>query len=211
MELSGKNILIGITGGIAAYKICELVRMFIKSNANVKVVITEHAKEFVTVTTLQTLSKKPVYSEQFSIEDWKPEHVNLADSSDLFIIAPASANTIGKIANGICDNLLTSLVCAYKKPLILAPAMNCNMWENNFVQKNVDSLKNNGAIIIEPENGELACGYEGTGRMASIDKIFEVATAVLEEKKTLKGKKILITAGGTKEEIDPVRYIGNYS
>jgi len=211
MTLSGKRILIGITGGIAAYKTCELIRLFIKAGAEVKAVMTPAAREFVTETTIRTLTRNQVYMEQFQVENWQPEHISLADSSDLFIIAPASANTIGKIVNGICDNLLTSLITAFKKPVILAPAMNCNMWENQFVQKNVASLKKTGFYIVSPESGELACGYEGAGRMASVEKIFDLAEEILHLEPNLKGKKIVITAGGTREPIDPVRFIGNHS
>lgn len=209
--LTGKKILVGITGGIAAYKTCELIRQLIKLNAEVKAVITPSAKEFVTETTLRTLTKNPVYCEQFHVENWKPEHISLADSSDLFIIAPASANTIGKIANGICDNLLTSLIIAFKKPVILAPAMNCNMWENKFVQDNISRLKEAGFYFVEPTEGDLACGYQGKGRMAEPETILNKALQILNQEKFLQGKKIVITAGGTKEAIDPVRYIGNHS
>jgi phosphopantothenoylcysteine decarboxylase/phosphopantothenate--cysteine ligase len=210
-SFANKKILVGITGGIAAYKTCELIRLLIKAGAEVKAVITPSAKEFVTETTLRTLTRNQVYIEQFQVENWKPEHISLADSSDLFIIAPASANTIGKIANGICDNLLTSLIMAFKKPVIMAPAMNSNMWSNEFLQENLNKLKKSGFNIIPPESGELACGYEGIGRMAQIEKIFDYAESILNDQKPLKGKKLLITAGGTKEPIDPVRYIGNKS
>ena len=211
MTLSGKKILIGITGGIAAYKTCELIRKLIKLNADVKAVITPAARKFVTETTLRTLTRNPVYCEQFDVPEWKPEHISLADSADLFIIVPASANTIGKIANGICDNLLTSLVMAFNKPVILAPAMNCNMWKNSFIQENIIKLEKAGFHIIPPESGELACGYEGTGRLADIDIILEKVLEIFSEDKFLNGKKIIITAGGTKEPIDPVRYLGNRS
>ena len=210
MSLSGKKILVGITGSIAAYKTCELIRALVKLGAEVKAVMTENAKEFITETTIMTLTKNPVYSNQFS-KEWKPEHISLADNADLFIIAPASANTIGKIANGICDNLLTSLVTAFKKPTILAPAMNCNMWENSFVQKNISALIQEGFYMVEPEEGDLACGYEGKGRMAEPQTIIKKVMEIVNQEKFLKGKRILITAGGTKEDIDPVRYIGNRS
>lgn len=209
--LKDKNILIGITGGIAAYKICELVRMFKKNNANVKVVVTPSALEFVTELTLDTLSQERIYTEQFNTTDKKPEHISLCDWADVFLIAPASANTIGKIANGICDNLLTSLTCAYKGPIFIAPAMNTGMWENKSVEKNIGFLRENGAKIIEPEEGFLACGTSGAGRLADIKTVYGVVEDFLTRKQFLKGKKIVITAGGTKENIDPVRYIGNYS
>ena len=206
-----KTIMIGITGGIAAYKIPALIRLFKKNGANVKVVVTPSALNFVTKLTLQTLSNNEVYVENFEIDDYKPEHISLCDEADIFVIAPASANTIGKIANGICDNLLTSVACAFKKPILLVPAMNTGMWENPFVQENIEKLAKNGYHILEPETGFLACGTDGKGRMAEIDKIFDKTAEILSEKKTLNGKKILITAGGTKEKIDPVRYITNCS
>lgn len=210
-NLSGKTVLIGITGGIAAYKACELVRMFKRNGANVKVIMTPNALNFVTELTLQNLSQNNVAIHEFEIDDFKPEHISLADEADIFVIAPATANTISKLANGICDNLLTSVACAFKKPVILAPAMNCNMWENKIIQENLKKLAELNYKIVEPESGFLACGYEGQGRLASVDKIFETALNELTANLPLKGKKILITAGGTIEEIDPVRYISNYS
>lgn len=209
--LSGKKVLIGITGGIAAYKICELIRLFKRNNAGVKVVATENALNFVTKLTLQTLSQNQVYINQFDIEEYKPEHISLADDSDIFIIAPASANTVSKLANGICDNLLTSVACAFKKPVVIAPAMNCNMWENPVVQKNLSKLEEIGYHIYPPEEGYLACGYNGNGRLCSIEKIYDKTVEILESKKKLLSKKIVITAGGTKEKIDTVRFISNFS
>lgn len=210
--LSGKNILLGITGGIAAYKICELIRMYKRANANVKVVCTPNALNFVTKLTLQSLSQNDVAIEQFEIDNFKPEHISYADEADIFIIAPATANTISKIANGICDNILTSIATAFKKPIIIAPAMNCNMWNNPFIQENLKKLINNGFINIPPESGFLACGTTGEGRLASIDKIFDKTVEILNCKnKFLADKKVVITAGGTIEDIDPVRYISNYS
>lgn len=209
--LSGKNILIGISGGIAAYKICELVRMFKRQNANVRVICTPNAMNFVTKLTLQNLSQNEIGVEEFDIPDFKPEHISYADEADIMVIAPATANTISKIANGICDNLLTSVVSAFKKPVVIAPAMNCNMWENPLIQENVNKLKMTGYEILEPESGFLACGYEGSGRLCSLDKIFDKTVEILNSKKKLAGKKIIITAGGTIENIDPVRYLSNYS
>lgn len=209
--LSGKTVLIGITGGIAAYKICELIRMFKRHNANVRVICTPNAMNFVTKLTLQNLSQNEVGIEEFEIPDFKPEHISYADEADIMVIAPATANTLAKIANGICDNLLTSVVSAFKKPVIIAPAMNCNMWENPIIQENIQKLYKHGYEIVEPEAGFLACGYNGTGRLASLDKIFDKTVEILNSKKKLAGKKIVITAGGTIEDIDPVRYISNYS
>lgn len=205
--LSGKTILLGITGGIAAYKICELIRMYKRANANVLVVCTPNALNFVTKLTLQNLSQNDVAVEEFDVKDFKPEHISYADSADIMVIAPATANTISKIATGLCDNLLTSIACAFTKPVIIAPAMNCNMWENPVLQENLHKLHYE---ILEPESGFLACGYEGKGRLCSLDKIFDKTVELLNYK-PLKGKKIVITSGGTIEDIDPVRYISNYS
>ena len=182
-----KNILIGITSSIAAYKICELVRMFKKADYDIKIILTPNAQKFVTPLTLETLSQNKVYLEQFSPRD-KTEHISLCDWTDVFIIAPLSANTLSKIASGICDNLLTSVFCAYaglKKPVILAPAMNTGMWENPFVQENIEKLKNSGCKILDVESGFLACGSEDKGRMCSLDKIFNAVSADMP----LKGKK----------------------
>ena len=205
--LSGKTVLLGITGGIAAYKICELVRMYKKQNANVQIVCTPNALNFVTKLTLQNLSKNDVAVDEFDIKKYNPEHISFADKADIMVIAPATANTISKIANGICDNLLTSIACAFTKPVIIAPAMNCNMWDNPIIQENLHKLH---YTILEPETGFLACGYNGKGRLCAIEKIFDKTVELLNYK-PLNGKKIVITSGGTIEEIDPVRYISNYS
>ena len=205
--VSGKTILVGITGGIAAYKICELIRMYKRANANVLVVCTPNALNFVTKLTLQNLSQNEVAVEEFEVNDFKPEHISYADCADIMVIAPATANTISKIASGVCDNLLTSIACAFTKPVIIAPAMNCNMWENPVVQDNLHKLHYE---ILEPESGYLACGYEGKGRLCSLEKIFDKTVELLNHK-PLNNKKIVITSGGTIEDIDPVRYISNYS
>ena len=210
-QLSKKTILLGITGGIAAYKICELIRLYKKNGYNVKVIATPNAFNFVTELTLATLSQNQVYSDNFDIKEFKPEHISLCDEGDILVIAPASANTISKIANGICDNLLTSITCAFNKKILIAPAMNTNMWENVFVQENIEKLKNNNYKIIEPDDGYLACGTNGKGRLTSIENIYSATIEHLEEKKSLSGKKIIVTAGGTIEKIDPVRYISNFS
>ena len=209
--LSGKCILIGITGGIAAYKICELIRMYKKNGANVKVVCTPNALNFVTRLTLQNLSQNEVYVQEFDVKNWKPEHISLADEADIMVIAPATANTIGKIAQGIADNLLTSIACAFSKKMIIAPAMNCNMWNNPSIQENLKILESRGIECLSPESGFLACGYLGKGRLCSIEKIFNTTVEVLSYSQKLLGKKVVITSGGTIEDIDPVRYISNYS
>ena len=210
-QLSKKTILLGITGGIAAYKICELIRLYKKNDYNVKVIATPNAFNFVTELTLATLSQNQVYSDNFDIKEYKPEHISLCDEGDILVIAPASANTISKIANGICDNLLTSITCAFNKKILIAPAMNTNMWDNPFVQENISRLKKHNYEIIEPDDGYLACGTNGKGRLTSIETIYSKTIDTLEEKKSLRGKKIVITAGGTIEKIDPVRYISNFS
>ena len=219
--LNNKKILIGICGGIAAYKICELIRLYKKNGADVKVVVTPNALNFVTKLTLQTLSGNEVFVEQFNIDEYKPEHISLTDA-DIFVIAPATANTISKIAHGICDNLLTTTACAFNKPFLIAPAMNNNMWENTFIQENIAKLEKAGYNIIYPSEGFLACGTNAVGRMREPEEIFEKTVEILNtpnnnplhkdgENLLLSGKKILITTGGTKEKIDPVRYITNNS
>jgi phosphopantothenoylcysteine decarboxylase/phosphopantothenate--cysteine ligase len=207
--LNGKTILIGITGGIAAYKMCELIRMFKRVGANVRIVCTENALQFVTRLTLQNLSGNEVAVEQFDLESFTPEHISFADEADVMVIAPCSANTLSKIANGYCDNLLTSVACAFTKPLIIAPAMNTGMWENPIIQEHTRVLERANHIILQPENGFLACGTEGSGRLCGLDTIFDAVTNALIA--PLTGKKIVITAGGTIEKIDPVRCITNHS
>ena len=185
--------------------------MFKKSGANTKVIATPNALNFVTKLTLQNLSQNEVYIDEFAPKEWKPEHISLADEADVFVIAPATANTIGKIAQGIADNLLTSVACAFSKKIILAPAMNTNMWSNESVKNNLRTLQARGVEILEPESGFLACGYMGKGRLCDIKKIYDATVEAMQYQELLKGKKVLITSGGTIEEIDPVRYISNYS
>ena len=211
MNLEGKKILLGITGGISAYKSLELIRMYKRAGAEVKAVLTNNALEFVTPLTIQTLTNNKVYINNFDTSDYSPEHISLCDWSDIFVIAPATANTIAKIANGICDNLLTSLAAAYNKPFIIAPAMNCNMYNNPVVQENITKLTALGCNFVAPETGFLACGANGTGRLADLNKIYFRTAELLNPLKPLEGKRILITAGGTIEKIDPVRYISNFS
>ncbi len=208
-----KNILIGITSSIASYKIYDLIRKFKKTDYNVKVILTPNALEFVSPIVIETLSKNEVYVEQYCKRS-NPEHICLCDWADCFLIAPISANTISKITAGICDNLLTSVACAYlgsQKPLIIAPAMNEGMYLNPFVKENIEKLKNNNVSIIDPQKGYLACGAEGIGRLADIDIIYQKTLREIHQNKKNNSKKILVTSGGTIEAIDNVRYITNFS
>ena len=171
-SLAGKQIVLGIGGGIAAYKCCELTRLLVKAGAEVHVVLTQAAQEFVTPLTLQTLSGNPVFTEMFSlIEEREIGHVSLADRADLILVAPATADLIAKAAYGICDDLLTTVICATQAPIVFAPSMNVHMWENPIVQENIARLKHFRRHVIEPDSGELACGYEGKGRLPDPESI----------------------------------------
>lgn len=209
--LKGKKILLGITGGIACYKSAELVRLLVKNNATVNVVMTASATRFVTPLTFQTLSMNPVLTDTFdTAHGVEIKHISLPQECDLFVIAPATANIIGKIASGIGDDLLTSMVLASTKPVLIVPSMNNFMWENKIVQENIKKLKEHGFLIMEPDEGFLACGYEGKGRMPEAERILDEIIKCMT-KKDLKGFKILVTAGPTREPIDPVRFISNPS
>ena len=209
--LDGKNIILGVTGGIAAYKAVELLRLLTKSGASVHVIMTNAATEFVTPLTFQTLSGNPVHSGIFNlITEHEIGHISLADRADLFIIAPATANFIGKLANGIADDLLTTTAMATKAPVLIAPAMNVNMYDNPIYRENEEKLRRHGYLFTDPVSGLLACGWEGKGKMQEPALILEEALAALAMK-DLAGMKILVTAGPTREEIDPVRYISNHS
>lgn len=210
-SLKNKNIIVGVTGSIAAYKSCELVRNFIKKEADVQVVMTKNASNFITPLTLQTLSGKRVATDAFDLE-WESKigHIHLADSSDLIVVAPASASFIGKLANGITDNLLSTVIIASKAKVVICPAMNVNMYENPLVAENIRKLENAGYKIVEPYEGDLACGWEGKGRLADIEDISIEIEKELSPK-DLNEKKFLITAGATREFIDPVRFISNPS
>ncbi|MGH7885213.1 MAG: bifunctional phosphopantothenoylcysteine decarboxylase/phosphopantothenate--cysteine ligase CoaBC, partial [Thermodesulfobacteriota bacterium] len=211
VSLTGKNIVLGITGGIAAYKSCELTRTLVKEEANVQVVMTKNASRFVTPLTLQTLSNNKVAADMFDLTtESEIGHIKIADSADLIIVAPATASFIGKIASGIADSLLATILLATKAPIIICPAMNVNMYSNSIVSENIKKLIKHGFRVIEPEEGSLACGWEGKGRLPSTENI------VLEIKKELTqkdfaNKKILVTAGATREHIDPARFISNPS
>lgn len=210
--LNGKHILIGITGGIAAYKIPELIRLLRKEGAEVRVTATAHALEFVTPLTLQTVSDNKVYTDMFSLHnEHTTEHISLPEWADLMIVAPCTANTLGKLANGIADDALSTAFIATKKPVLIVPAMNCNMYGHPATQHNLQTLRTWEHIhILDCAEGDLACGTQGKGRMQEVAAILNAADSILEEK-TLLGKRILITAGPTQEQIDPVRFISNYS
>lgn len=210
--LSNKNIILGVCGSIAAYKSALLVRALIKAGANVKVILTPDACNFITPLTLATLSKNPVYTQYFEPETgvWS-NHVELGLWADYIIIAPASANTIGKMANGLCDNLLTAVYLSAKCPVYFAPAMDLDMWKHESTQENIKRLQSFGNTVISPNNGELASGLFGEGRMAEPDEIVAFLNTDIKKSLPLLGKKVLVTAGPTYEAIDPVRFIGNHS
>src|ERR1700712_558903 len=210
--LQGKNIVLGICGSIAAYKSALLVRLLIKAGAEVQVVMTLDATNFITPLTLSTLSKKPVLVDYFMPEngEWN-NHVELGLWADAFIIAPATANTLAKMANGLCDNLLTAVYLSAKCPVYFAPAMDLDMWKHPSTIQNIARLQSFGNILINPGTGELASGLHGEGRMAEPEEIISFISAEIKKKLPLTGKKILVTAGPTYEAIDPVRFIGNHS
>lgn len=210
--LKGKHIILGITGGIAAYKSVSLLRLFVKAGAEVQVVITPSGKEFITPVTLSALSGKPVISEFFTANtgSWN-SHVDLGLWADAMVIAPATASTLGKMAHGIADNMLVTTYLSSKCPVFIAPAMDLDMFKHPSTAANLELLRSYGNHIIEPAAGELASHLIGKGRMEEPENIFAVLERFFSEKKTMEGKKVLITAGPTYEKIDPVRFIGNYS
>ncbi|MBF8982364.1 bifunctional phosphopantothenoylcysteine decarboxylase/phosphopantothenate--cysteine ligase CoaBC [Lutibacter sp. B2] len=210
--LSGKNVVLGVSGGIAVYKACDIVSRLKKVNANVNVIMTKSASEFVSPLTFQSLSQNHVVSDMFEEpKTWDIEHIALAQKADIFVIAPATANIIGKMANGIADDMLSTTVIATKAPVLIAPAMNTNMYQNKIVQMNIEKLKNLDYKFVAPESGRLACGDIGEGKLATPETIVEAIKAVLIKNKDLEGQRILITAGPTREAIDPVRFITNHS
>jgi len=210
--LKNKNIILGVCGSIAAYKSALLVRLLVKAGAHVKVILTNDASNFITPLTLATLSKNPVYTQYFEAETgvWS-NHVELGLWADYMLIAPASANTIGKMANGLCDNLLTAVYLSAKCPVLFAPAMDLDMWKHESTQDNIAKLKQMGNIMIAPGKGELASGLYGEGRMAEPEEILNFLNHEIKKGLPLLGKKVLVTAGPTYEAIDPVRFIGNHS
>ena len=210
--LESKNIVLGVTGGIAAYKSCDLVSRLVKAGANVDVIMTENAINFISPLTFQALSSNQVIVDMFKEPKyWEIQHISLAKKADVVVIAPATANIIGKIANGIADDMLTTTAMATTAPLVFAPAMNSNMYENKILQSNIDRLRELGYHFIEPGEGRLACGDIGKGKMAEPYDIELCINEILNKKKDLQDKTIIITAGPTREPIDPVRFISNHS
>jgi phosphopantothenoylcysteine decarboxylase/phosphopantothenate--cysteine ligase len=209
-----KNIVLGVTGGIAAYKACDLVSRLAKRGYQVHVIMTKSAEHFVNPLTFRTLSGNPVVTDMFAEPGtWNVRHISLAETASLMVIAPATANIIGKVAHGLADDMLSTTIMAAKArcPVLFAPAMNMNMYQNPIVQENIGRLKNFGYHFIGPAKGRLACGTEGQGRMVEAEEIEEKILSLLERKKDFQGKKILITAGPTREALDPIRYLTNRS
>ena len=216
MEFRERTIILGVTGGIAIHKSLDVASQLVKSGAYVHVVMTENATRLVQPLQFQVISRNRVLLNLFDAgTDWKPPHIDLADRADLFAIVPATANTIGKLANGIADDALSTVAVSVHCPILLAPAMNGHMYQNPFVQRNIDTLKAHGVHFIEPESGDLACGYEGTGRLNTVETILQRMSDILVargvEAQDMKGTRVLVTAGATREYIDPVRFITNRS
>ncbi|MCX7634686.1 MAG: bifunctional phosphopantothenoylcysteine decarboxylase/phosphopantothenate--cysteine ligase CoaBC [Syntrophales bacterium] len=208
--IKGRNIVLGVTGGIAAYKAAELTRLLVKEGASLRVVMTANACRFVTPLTFQTLSGNRVFTDTFSQEEYDINHISLADFAELLVVAPATANIIGKMAGGIADDLLSTLLMAAQKPVLLCPAMNTAMYESPVLQENLAKLRGWGVHVLEPATGGLACGTQGKGRMPEGDEILDAIEDILTPK-DLAGETVLVTAGPTREPFDPVRFITNYS
>ena len=208
--LKGKKIVVGISGGIAAYKACELVRLIKKAEGEVRVVMTENAKKFVTAQTFETLSQNPVAVDCFE-HSYEIEHISLAKFADLCVVAPATANIIAKYRSGIADDMLSTALCAMKCPVLIAPAMNTAMWENPANAENIKVLSERGCFFAGPESGMLACGDADKGRMSEPQVIFDKICGLLKPNQDLKGLKLLVTAGPTREMLDPVRFLSNRS
>jgi len=209
--LKGKRVILGVTAGIAAYKAAEFVRLLVKEEADVHVVMTQNAQKFIAPLTFQTLSGNPVITDPFALlEDAEIGHIALADLAELVVILPATANLIGKIANGIADDFLSTMVMATRAPVLFVPSMNVNMWENKALQRNIETLLELGYHLLEPGEGELACHWYGKGRLPELTEVIEKMEDLFSPK-DLKGEQILITGGPTQEPIDPVRFITNHS
>ena len=212
MKLTGKEIVLGVTGGIAAYKAAEVVSRLRKMGASVHVIMTENARQFITPLTLETLSGNPVVYDTFERPaTWEVEHIALAKRAEVFVIAPATANILAKMACGIADDMLSTTVLATKAPVLVAPAMNTGMWTAPATRQNVETLRQRGVCFVGPEAGFLACGDEGSGRMSEPAAIVEAIEAILCPRWDMEGLRVMVTAGGTRERLDPVRYIGNDS
>ena len=212
MSLRGKTVLLGVTGGIAAYKAVEVVSRLRKLSAQVRVVMTKNATEFVTPLTFETLANHPVVTDTFARpETWDVAHISLAKEADLCVVAPATANILAKLAVGLADDMLSTTLLAAKAPLLLAPAMNTGMWTAEATRRNVETLRARGAHFVGPEGGFLACGDTGAGRMSEPAAIVEAIEALLARRETLSGVKVLVTAGATREHLDPVRFLTNES
>ena len=212
MKLTGKEIVLGVTGGIAAYKAAEVVSRLRKLGASVHVIMTENARQFITPLTLETLSANPVVYDTFERPaTWEVEHIALAKRAEVFVIAPATANILAKMACGIADDMLSTTVLATKAPVLVAPAMNTGMWTAPATRQNVETLRQRGVRFVGPEAGFLACGDEGSGRMSEPAAIVGAIEAILCPRRDMEGLRVMVTAGGTRERIDPVRYIGNDS
>lgn len=211
-SLAGKTILLGISGGIAAYKAATLCSRLVGLGASVRVIMTEGATKFITPLTLQTISRHPVATDVFDERDASiVQHIDWADAADLAVVAPATANVLSKLANGLADDMLSTTLLAVTAPVLIAPAMNVHMWEHPAVVENVNKLASRGVTFVEPGTGQLACGYVGKGRLAEPDEIVAAVVEMLAGPRPLAGRRVLITAGGTLERIDPVRYITNDS
>jgi phosphopantothenoylcysteine decarboxylase/phosphopantothenate--cysteine ligase len=207
-----KNVVVGVCGGIAAYKALDIVSALRKKGINVDVIMTEHATKFVTPLTFQSISANAVIVDMFQEPKvWEIQHISLAKKADLILVVPATANIIGKVANGIADDMLSTTIMASKAPVVFAPAMNTNMYENPIVQQNIEKLKSFGYRFIQPASGRLACGDLGKGKLPEPKHITDIVLSKLYINKDLLGKKVLVTAGGTMAPIDPVRYVGNHS
>jgi phosphopantothenoylcysteine decarboxylase / phosphopantothenate---cysteine ligase len=215
MTLTGKKIVIGLTGGIACYKIPYLVRSLVKAGAEVRIVMTENATRFITKLTMETVSHHAVYDDMFADREYvSTQHIELAQWADLVVIAPATANVMAKVAHGICDDLLSTIICATRRPVIIAPAMNPGMWHNKVTQRNLATLEDLGYHFVGPAEGEMAEKQFGMGRMVEPNELFEAIQSFLQKsskKKALSGRKVLVTAGPCREAIDPVRFISNRS
>ncbi len=210
-DLAGKKVLLGVCGGISAYKVAELARLLVKAGADVKVMMTESGQKFVTPLTFRTLTGNPVATTLWSDPGSPFPHISMSDEADLIVVAPATANIIAKMAGGVADDLLSTTLLAVKSPVLVAPAMNTRMYLHPATRDNMRTLRQRGVVFVEPGDGSLACGDDGLGRMAEPSQIFEAVTRELERSRALEGRTVVITAGPTREHLDPVRFISNPS